>query len=405
MQGKARNFNKISTHFRADLDEEVAISILQNFGKAVFPGVESATISFLQSEPAFANPTTVYVGIGGARLGEFDEHRPEGRLQNTCAAVLVAQRLGVCEKRGVKDLLHETLLGDTQQRTQPIQLGNLLKMMHRIKSGNDQLRTHLWVTDAIEAIMFSRTLDEDYDIRVAWKNFREDDGVPVIKSLEDFIAKAHECRKTFVTGLGMICALMDPKMRQRWLQVTFRMLVKDAAMFEEAISEINTKSETFEVLTLGSSYMVTMIQTDNESVGRASSSVRTGKAAITVIRNSRGHTQILSDHKIGLDMRWLKMMIRLAEYRAVTKKPLSEERAWGEGQISECPAWFYPNPNTLLNGSFTHPQVVRSKLTLEEIKEILKSAFHPRKHDEWVQKYYESKKPTIVIDLEREIAR
>jgi len=98
------------------LDEAFAIWMLIEYGSRIFQGIKNARIRFVADEPNQPDPQALYIGIGDGRLGEFDEHRPDGRLQNCCASLLVAQRLGLVNRDNFISFLDEVLWCDTHQR-------------------------------------------------------------------------------------------------------------------------------------------------------------------------------------------------------------------------------------------------------------------------------------------------
>jgi hypothetical protein len=402
---KNGQYDKVASHHISHFDEYVGASFMFNFGEDVFPGarkiLQNKRFEFLVEEPESAVPGTIYIGIGGERLGEFDEHRTNGpRLQNTCATTLVTRRLGICDKPGVHELAGEVLWCDTKPKVFPTQLATLVKVAHRVKITSSQFGTFLWANDAINSVVFNRSFDDSYDIRRAWRNFRKDEHVPEIEDLERFISAAHGRRETFVTELAGICARMRPDLRQKWLPVTFRMIVKDAELFRQAVEEVNTKSETVDIQTDTGSQPMMLIASDNEQIVRAASSVKTGKAAITVIRSTAGLTAIMCDHEQGIDLNNLAVMIRMAEYRKCTKQRLSFKKAAGEGTVVACPQWHLANKNLLLNGSLSHPLVTPSKLSLGEIKEIASRAFMATQREAWFLNYHEG--PSVVTLPEKD---
>jgi hypothetical protein len=400
---KNNRFDTIATHWLSHLDEFGGASLLLNFGEALFPGVKTAKLTFLQQEPKHPVPGTIYVGIGDTRLGEFDEHRSNGpRLENTCAFSLIARRLGVSSKEGVHELLGEILWCDTRPKVFPTQLATLVKVAHRAKTTTDQFGTFLWANDAIKTLIFGRSFDESYDIRQAWKNYREDNKVPEIKDLEIFMEAAYGRRKTFVTEIAGICARMRPDLRQKWLPATFRMLVRDAELFQEAVKEIADKSEIVEVETDKGPEPMVLIASDNEQVARAASSAKTWKTSIMVIRNSAGLTAIMGNHERGIDLSGLAQMIRMAEWQARTGKKLSLEKARGEGVVQPCDQWCLANKNLLLNGSLTHPKVVPSKLSLDDIKYIASRAFMHTQREAWFLNY--QRPPAKAAGLQTKVA-
>jgi hypothetical protein len=397
---KKIEIESMATHPYFHLDEATAMFQLECFGESRFPGISKAKIEFLTSPPAEMSERTVYVGIGG---GMFDEHRQGGRLPNTCAAKLVAQYLDLCNRRGLHQLLDEVLTADTTPKVFPSQLGNLIKTMHRVKYGSNQLGTYRWAREALRAIIFSGTVDVSYDLRKIWETHckSRDFSLDSVKSMTaDVIHQSFGRRKSLTTELASICQLMDPDIRQTWLPVTLDMLLEDSRLFDQAVKLVESKENLVtEVQTPRGPEPMMSIESDNEYIHRVASSTRTGKTAITIVRKSNGHTQIFGNPTLKLNFGALAQMLRMAEYRTWTGKKLEAEKALGEGTIPECQQWHLPNTNMVLNGSLSHPEVKPSALSLEEIKEIASNAFTPALREAWLKQYQTELTAAETLDL------
>lgn len=382
----------IVAHYRSHLDELTGIWLLKGFGEKVFSGVSKAGVVFLEKELEHIYLDDIYVGVGH---GEFDEHRPSGRLPGTCVAMLVAQRLRICDKAGMTPLLADVLRSDTKGKTSPTQLATLVKKMHRVKGGRDQDKTYRWVEDALNAIVFGDS-DMGFDIRIAWDEFLKQDGVIglAVKNTEKLIYDAH-CRRNTkaVTELVSIGARLSGEVRYQWLGATFRMLIKDAALYLEAIQEIeaiqDTKGYSSFKIEVGETMLpaITMVS-DNEHASNVARSVLAGKAEVIVIRTSWGHTIVQSNSdKSEVDLFNFAVMVRMAEYRARTRELLSQKKAEGMATTLECPEWHLAFKNILLNGSLTHPGVRPSRLSLEEVVIIAIHAFNQSARAAWMGEY------------------
>src|SRR3989344_4526463 len=88
-------YKKIFISTRLRPDTIVAIFILKKFGTERFPGVESATLEFLQTIPEGETADTLekkgvlLIDLGG---GTFDHH---GTQKKSTASYLVARELGI----------------------------------------------------------------------------------------------------------------------------------------------------------------------------------------------------------------------------------------------------------------------------------------------------------------------
>ncbi len=372
------------------LDEAFAIWMLIEYGSRIFQGIKNARIRFVADEPNQPDPQALYIGIGDGRLGEFDEHRPDGRLQNCCASLLVAQRLGLVNRDNFISFLDEVLWCDTHQKVNPSHLASLIKTMHSVKDGTDQFGVYLWTKTAIEAALFG-TYDQAYDIRVAWKNYREDHDIPLVKELEDFINQAHGRRNMSVGELAGVCARMRSDKRQKWLPKIFKTLCYNYDMFQAALDEIIDSGRFIEVETdNGRSERMLFITSDNKLVAKAATSTNAGKMSIVAVRSLSGRTAIMCNVARKIDLFGLAAMIRMAEYEASTGNKLPYESASGLGTVDAVQNWHLANENLLLNGSFTHPEVMPSALSLDKIVEIANQAFKKVCREAWFLRYRDS---------------
>ena len=112
------------SHGVAHVDELGSIALVRRF----FPDAEV----FFREEheipsSAWSDPSVAMIGIGG---GRFDEHKENGRLPGTCAALLVAEYLGIKDDPLYQVLLAELLRADTERGQTYLELGEMVKTIH-----------------------------------------------------------------------------------------------------------------------------------------------------------------------------------------------------------------------------------------------------------------------------------
>lgn len=344
---------------------------------------ERSEIVFLKKELGRKYPDDVYIGVGG---GEFDEHRSSGRLQGTCAAMLVAQHLRVSRK--LHELLSEIVYCDTHQKVSTTQLASLVKLAHRVKRGTDEYSTYLWAAAALDAIAFGKA-DQSIDLRALWSEFAQKAGVDqsegIGKTVSDMVGRSFGGRR-FVTELASIAMRMERNTLYRWLEETFSMMLRDAEMYLVAQEELRQMAYSFDVHTPIGIEPVCYVESDLEHIPKAMNSHLGGKMAVSIVRTSAGQTMIAS----GIDRLALEdmaAMVRMLEFRKRTDKTLSPRDAWGEGTLKTCPEWHLAFPTLLLNGSLSHPDVPSSRLTREDFEDIASHAFTAGGVKVWIDRY------------------
>jgi hypothetical protein len=140
---KLRPLGDIVSHRRAHEDEFVNQALIILYGRGrrwTWKKETPPTITFADDEhDAIARfgerRDAVMIGIGGDVPGlkamVFDEHRTEGRLENTCATDLAAQFLELDGLPNFQWLLSEVRRSDVEAGQGPLGLGQLLKVVQR----------------------------------------------------------------------------------------------------------------------------------------------------------------------------------------------------------------------------------------------------------------------------------
>lgn len=382
------NVKNIVTHHRPHLDEMYAIWLLRMFGKSLFPNVENAILVFLKKELEHTYGDDLYVGIG---FGQFDEHRPNGRLENTCAAILVAEHLQIPSSPAMTNLLSDVLYCDTSNvNIGEVRLANLIKTMHRVKGGKDEFGTYKYAGVAFHGIVFGQR-KLWFDIRVTWKEFVKERNIPTDtkawSNVNRFINESYGRQNSHITELACIAGCLDDDVRIPWLTETFEMLMEDALEYCRVVEYLKKHNYSIDIDMPWGLEPACLNVCDSELISKALNCESAGKPAIAVIQRSSGHIQIFSDSKRKIDLTDFAAMVRMAEYTKRSGSVFSFESARGEGTKELCEVWHQPNKNTLLNGSLSHPGVEPSILSLGDIEDILIHAFTESRRQLWIAEY------------------
>jgi hypothetical protein len=392
---KNRKFNQFVTHNRPHLDEICGRWQIRRFGAEAFPGSDKAKTVLLDKKLENTYDDDIYLGVGAdidrPKGVVFDEHLPDGRLENCCCSTLVAQRLRVLGK--LQGLLDDVLACDKDRGVEAFQLASIVKAMHRVKKGQEQLKTIFWADDGLDAIAF-RERDERFNLKSWWYDyvaeFQLDKQEDAVRHVCQVIAKASNPQgREIVTGLWNIGSRLAPDLRVKWLGKAFEILVADARLYQETL---NSRFDVADIDTTTGMQSVTYMESESEHAIRAGKSEYFGKTALLIVRNSlTGHHFIGRDKKLseGLveEFKDFAAMVRMAEYFKRTKKRLSFEAARSMGAIPECLEWFLAFDNALMNGSLSHSYVPASALSLKELVDIAKCAFKASLRDEWLAAY------------------
>lgn len=382
-------------HWRSHLDELLAIWLLRIYGRDAFPRVEHSKIVFLDKELRQTYEDDIYVGLGGMLQNHrgfiFDEHCENGRIEGTCAAMMVAEHLKLGHMSRLAPLLSEALWCDTNPGVKETRLASIIKVMHRVKQGNDQFSTYRYAAAAFNAIV-DGAKDSSFDLRQFWKAFAADRKIDlnseIYRKINRYVNESFSRRNEHTTELAYIACRMDKSIVKSWLGDTFGVWVKDCESFLRLVEMLKVSNPLIDVQFEKGIEPVVLFQSDNELANKAVNSAHGGKPAVLVVQRSSGNIQVFADPERGIDLTDMGAMVRMAEYKLRTGKCFTFESARGEGTNRCCWVWHQPNPNTLLNGSLSHPHVPASRLTLEHMQDIVEHAFTESGRQLWLDRYF-----------------
>ena len=289
---------EIWVHRNLDIDEVIALWILINFGKLFFPGVESATIHFV--DPAMVDSTyeellakgILCVGFGG---GPFDEHAEAKRPEDTSAASLVATALGVRYSTGVRQ-----------------QVDYAVEKDHSTATGKKELA--LLVKSAFRFLLVKIDDADERDTKIM-----------------DILAAA------FI--------LLDADCAQ------------EKAFEDCALDYAQERNETFFVKPDGKHLRIVSVISSNPEMQKYCRTENGGYAGVVIQRQKSGHTQIHFDHRQvdkDLTARIIKL-IRITERRNNgCFGHLSCDELMADKCVEGAECWYYEyDKRLILNGSLT----------------------------------------------------
>lgn len=307
-------------------DNIVAIMLLKLFGEEKFPGVRNSKIEFWNSVPEgkttdnYEAEGILLIDMGG---GKFDHHTQEGGKDNTgeCATTLVAKYLGVENDPALKKLLTYVKRDDLEGK------GII---------SNDPIDRAFGLSGLIMNLNREYQNDPQKIINIV---------MPI------FVSHYREERKRMTV------------LPQEW----------------EKLQQDN-KTDQFEVFQGKKLVKIVVVENDDVSlVGFLRANPDT-KADIVVQRLSSGHTNLITRQTRDINLKDVAVMLRIEEARkkdAVLEITSIDELA-KSARLKGVEEWYYDTTaNSIQNGGIAPEGVTPTRLSLEEIKNVLKKAIDP----------------------------
>lgn len=303
-----------------------------------------------------ASDNLVLVGVGG---GEFDEHPTanEERTKGHCAATLIAESLGIDSDPTLKPLLDFVFKRDTKKGEERFDLAHVVKALNR-KFEDKPIIVLRWVFMALGA------LREEEENQLGEKRFYFSH---VLEAVD---------RKY---GNNPIKVLWWAKLTMDALYQEERDLIKAGEKFSSAaqIEEIPIDNKRV-------ARLVT-VKSGDDQMRAFALSPNGGKATVLVLQQPSGNTQIFLSRNGGFGFKsWeatkvvqdIIRMLRIREQeisgRVITTTWADLEK---EGFVPGVNTWyFHPEGLFILNGCLTRPHPIPTRLTLEQIQEIVRIA-------------------------------
>lgn len=305
---------------RPQPDTLVAIYILKKYGQEKFPGIETAKIEIrptLQSnetEESLANAGCFLIDLGG---GKFDHHNKE---QKTTASNLISEYLGVREDASLAKLLEYAERDDFYGK------GTM---------SSDPIDKALGLSGLITALNKSLPQEgekvADYILPLIWAHHAEE-----LRRTEEL---PQEFAKALESGLAKVFMV---KQRAKNLRVV--------------------------LITSGSGSLPGYLR-----------SQQGGRHDVVAQQIPSGHVNILTRPTKRVDLRSLAALLRLKESGQEYVPQISLWDYAQTGRFEPVPEWYFdPATNSLLNGGLNPKDVPPTKISLNDMRQILEDGLSER---------------------------
>jgi hypothetical protein len=319
------------------------------------------------------------------------------RIPGECATTLVAKYLGISTRPELKQLIEDVLYFDTHGGCSPTQMPELVKVMHRFDSKNEQ-RMMVWALTAINAIISQekfhyaamaseKTLIDLFKSETEKGFFADDPRARqnMFNRIHDSMKRKDLCSAQLAHVVEALYRLpMDPKEIEGWMDLALNAMNADQLDFWEQVDLLKKKSSIEVRALLGSqecSLGLMVCSGDNQNLSKAA---RYLKNQLVLVRKPSGNVQIFTDTNIeGLNLANAARMIRFLELPKEKKGPADWRDLGCEGRHADVGNWHYFKKGEMLfNGSNTH-KLPPTEISNQALVEILKYAFHPRYLAKW----------------------
>lgn len=401
---------QILTHARAHFDELVAWLLLIWYGKQLFPGIERAKLFFAGATTE--GPDEMFDAQGIIRIacgGRFDEHidSGSGRIPGKCAAILVAEYLGINELPHFKRLLTETLECD-ERNVSATRFPQIMKAAYRAFPNDPAfIMTHskLAVHAIIKAEMCKfapkanePTLTSLFE-RVLKERAQHFTDERINEHIKRLFAESDKAGEEFVTELSFIVKAMSRRDDPiddifEWVLFVSKILYADQVAFQVAKDFCKAKAQEFSVdVAEGPRLRLGVVRTDLDCVLQA---MLYFKYDIVLIQNSKGQVQICTSKKMrsrGFRVTSIVEMWRWLELSPEGKRRFRLSELGMAGNHPGVNNIYYhcgdeENPvENIYNGTTTHPNVRSTQVALQAIVEIIQHGFTDWGMDRWADKW------------------
>lgn len=327
-----KRFESIITHERPHLDEIVGIWLLRKFGEEKFPGISAAEVTFWS--------------IGGG-IPDPDLRSAED-----------------CERDGV------LLIG----------VGGGRFDEHPIING-ERKQDECVATLVAKAI----GIDDDPSFEKILKFVANNDlrGVEQPFDLARLVKLLHQLYPD------------NPEKVMEWTMTGLEAKYREQSQFWNSTKQEFERTAEVEEIPGPRGKVLKMVSfaSDDEQMSKFALSVSGGRAAIIIQKRSSGNVQIFTNKQFGLTLYDIAQMIRLVEQQAKGRVLTTEWKMLSsEGTVEGAEEWyFFHAGQMLLNGSLTAKNVPPTKLSIEQIKEIVRiginrDAFEPKRASDCKQR-------------------
>jgi hypothetical protein len=419
--GKKKIF--LGPHINQHRDEELAGWEAVRFGEKLFPGISKAEVIYLEAgmQMAIEAKDTNIIPLGTGKL-EFDEHTNDfsgtDRIPNECSATLMAKELGIDGDPRLKELLQYVLLDDTRGVHSPLDLVDFHIASIAQHEQNPAKVTNIFrqIFDALyehQEELAKVQRDRVADFIEKWLQEKGEKDQRVVDPIVKFVRGLRNGNKKPFDLTKIFCAL-EKKFGSEAAEAIAKELLEAKyfvqRQFFDAEKELHEKVQRGEakVIPVVRSQIVlnvVVIQSDNPQISKVCRHREYGyNAAIVIQKNSKGNCFIFTNNifyirddmkRIAAGVRREEMLLcvrsgelSLGKQRMSLKMIDSFEEMSRAGSIGEMPIWYFQQEDNngggkLLNGSKSTGDVEPTKISLQELGEIIVSVLKLGRNFQW----------------------
>lgn len=361
---------KIVTHTRPDVDAVFATYLILERAK------NKAEIEFIFLKGGDENllvdvRNSIFIDRGEKGL----DHHGKGSITSTH---LAAKEVGLVKEKWMQPILRYVYRVDLKGKSEPFDVNDILKALGREKISDEEImQIGLKIAHCI--FEFHRTnmqRDNAFALKVMRKYLKEKKKPERFKRYMKQLENPRFQRKCDFTEIMTASKEIEGKEKaEKFGKILLDFLYRDFEKFEAAKKEVLERAQ---ILKLGKYTIVAGIS-DNPKFNPAARLL--ANADIIIQRNSDGHCQIYFNcKKLKKDAEKLaRKIVKLLRTLEAMKSGKKINKNLEEiGKLEEIPEWyFFMTPEgcpAIFNGSLTAPLVPITKISLNEIIEIVKAS-------------------------------
>lgn len=372
---------EINIHHHPHVDELVALMLIMDTpeGRKRYPGAKDAAVNFWRFGQVLEAPKGDDILNLGFDRGDLDEHEKfDGEQYKICCASLVAREIGL-RTPAFYYMLRAIVREDRDGGARALdEVPRLVKLLYQNEVPFPMVRK--WASLVYQAELAD--IKEEIGLK---RKVQELPDRPLL---------------TIDRGFQLIKKHISKKDAVWWSKLAGKAIKGQRLRFQAAKSLLNTKKATWEnIWHYGDRYVkLVVVYSDNPEVSKAA---RSKGAGIVVRVMSTGNIQIMTSHRLKIDLTSIAQAIRFEEMlgRELINPMDDEDSAryqYSElsipGTMEDCPWWhLHDTPGfkgSLYNGTETSPDVPRTILKVSRIVHLIKTIgrgekFHHDFNKEW----------------------
>ncbi len=382
--------DKIPTHTGFHFDEVLGIFQMWNYpqhSEPLFPGISNASVVFWNAgrktpDGYYADEGWIRknrmcpVGCGGSIFDEHpkeEESEEEERLRpQTCAALLVAQKLGIDQLPRLQSCLRFAVEVDNNATDHPHSIAATIKKLHNNRETTPG-HVRKWVKDPEQAKRIKELLQRRISIGDVFEWVQQGIYAKMCEQpqTDDFTIEK-------IGELMQLQGMHEPFSAEDWLRIGTDAMELDQLLFDTVTAEQYQAFKTivpFRGIGRGSKVMdmkIAVVPSDDVRIDRYARSKLGDQVAVTVIKRSTGNIVVMVNKYYGLRTYDIARAIKTEEclMRGIELPRWDQMRRQLQHSV-----WYYHAPGgNLFNGAKTSPDTPPTVIPLPRIVQLVKMA-------------------------------